>query len=257
MPNPWDLGSARVLAQLGFPALATTSAGFAWSVGVADHGISVVEKLDHLRAMSDGVDVPLNADFEGGFAVAPDEVAINVAAAVTTGIAGISIEDASHDPSKPLFDFDLAVDRMRSARRAIDDSGRAVLLTGRSEGYLVGRADLAETIRRLSAYSEAGAECLYAPGLRTLSDIKAVVNAVAPTPVNVLVASDFVTVADLAEAGVRRISVGGALARLALTGVLNAAKEMLERGTFKELSRAASHADINGSFLRMRQPSKP
>ena len=147
MPNPWDLGSARVLAQLGFPVLATTSAGFAWSVGVADYGISVVEKLDHLRAMSDGVDVPLNADFEGGFAVAPDEVAINVAAAVTTGIAGLSIEDSSHDPSKPLFDFDLAVDRMRSARRAIDDSGRAVLLTGRSEGYLVGRADLAETIR--------------------------------------------------------------------------------------------------------------
>lgn len=255
MPNPWDLGSARLLAQLGFPALASTSAGFAWSLGVPDHGISVAEKLDHLRALCESVDVPINADFEGGFATVPDQVAINVADAVATGIAGLSIEDSSDDPSAPLFDFDLAVDRIRAARRAIDASGRAVLLTGRSEGFLVGRPDLAETIRRLSAYSDAGADCLYAPGLRTLPDITAVVAAVAPKPVNVLVATDFATVADLAKVGVRRISVGGALARLALTGVLKAAKEIIEHGTFRELSRAGSHAEINGSFLDMDRPS--
>jgi len=256
MPNPWDLGSARLLARLGFPALASTSAGFAWSLGVPDHGISVAEKLDHLRALCEAVDVPINADFEGGFATVPDQVAINVADAVATGIAGLSIEDSSDDPSTPLFDFDLAVDRIRAARRAIDASGRAVLLTGRSEGFIVGRPDLAETIRRLTAYSEAGADCLYEPGLRTLPDITAVVAAVAPKPVNVLVATDFATVAELAKAGVRRISVGGALARLALTGVLTAAKEIIEHGTFKELRCAGSHAEIKGSFLDMgRRPS--
>jgi methylisocitrate lyase len=248
MPNPWDLGSARLLAHLGFPALATTSAGFAWSRGVPDHGISVAEKLEHLRVVSRGVDVPVNADFEGGFAVSPDDVAVNVAAAVATGIAGLSIEDSSHDASKPLFDFDLSVARIKAARRAIDASGTGVMLTGRSEGFLVGRPELPETIRRLVAYADAGADCLFAPGLRTLSDIRAVVEAVAPKPVNVLVAGDFTTVSALAAAGVRRISVGGALARAALTTMLSAAQEILEHGTFKELGRAASHAEINGLF---------
>jgi methylisocitrate lyase len=249
MPNPWDLGSARLLAQLGFPALASTSAGFSWTMGRPDHGVSVAQKLDHLRALSASVDVPINADFEDGFATAPEDVAANVAKAVTTGIAGLSIEDSTHDPSTPLFELDLAVERITAARRAIDESGIGVLLTGRAEGYLVGRPDLSETIRRLSAYAEAGADCLYAPGLRTMSDIEAVVEAVAPKPVNVLVAGDFTTVSELASVGVRRISVGGALARLALTGLLRAAREIVEQGTFKELAGAASHVEINRSFL--------
>lgn len=248
MPNPWDPGSARRLAQLGFPALATTSSGFAWSLGRPDNHVSLAEALAHLRSMADSVGVPVNADFEGGFAIAPAEVAANVAAATTTGIAGLSIEDSTGDAAHPLFDFALAVDRIRAARKAIDDSRTGVLLTGRSEGFIVGRPDLAETIRRLTAYAEAGAECLYAPGLRSLVEIQAVVRAVAPKPVNVLVGSDFTTVAELAEAGVRRISVGGALARAAWTGFLAAAGEIAGRGTFTALARAVPGAELNGSF---------
>lgn len=249
IPNPWDLGSARVLAQLGFRALATTSCGFAWSIAKPDHGVSLDEMLVHLRAISEGVAVPVNADFERGFATAPEEVAANVAAAAATGIAGLSIEDSSGDPSNPLFDFTLAVERMHAARRAIDQSGTGVLLTGRSEGFLVGRPDLDETIRRLTAYAEAGADCLYAPALRTVDDITAVVRAVAPKPVNVLVANDFTTVAELAGIGVRRISVGGALARAAWTGFLQAATEIAGHGTFTHLSRAMPHPEVNRSFL--------
>ena len=249
IPNPWDLGSAKVLVQLGFKALASTSAGFAWAVGVADHGITLEQKLDHLRSLTGAVDVPVNADFEGGFAVEPDGVAANVAAATTTGIAGLSIEDSSHDPSSPLFEFTLAVERMRAARRAIDASGTSVLLTGRSEGFLVGRPDLAETIRRLTAYAEAGADCLYAPGLRSLDDIRAVVQAVAPKPVNVMVGSDFATVAQLADIGVRRISVGSALARAAWAGFLQAAIEIAERGTFTGLKWAVPHPELNKRFV--------
>jgi 2-methylisocitrate lyase-like PEP mutase family enzyme len=248
MPNPWDPGSARRLAQLGFPALATTSSGFAWSLGRPDNHVSLAEALAHLRSMADSVGVPVNADFEGGFAIAPAEVAANVAAATATGIAGLSIEDSTGDAARPLFDFALAVDRIRAARRAIDDSGTGVLLTGRSEGFIVGRPDLTETIRRLTAYAEAGADCLYAPGLRSKIEIRAVVGAVAPKPVNVLVGSDFTTVAELAEAGVRRISVGGALARAAWTGFLEAANEIAGRGTFTTLARAVPGAELNGSF---------
>ena len=248
IPNPWDLGSARVLAQLGFKALATTSCGFAWTLGVRDHAVTLDQKLAHLREMTAAVDVPVNADFEKGFAVKPADVAANVAAAAATGIAGLSIEDSTGDPSNPLFDFTLAVERMRAAREAIDRSGTGVLLTGRSEGFLVGRADLDETIRRLRAYADAGAECLYAPGLRTVAEIKAVVEAVAPTPVNALVASDFATVEELTRIGVRRISVGGALARVAWTGFLQAATEIAERGTFGQLGRALPHPEINTKF---------
>ena len=248
IPNPWDLGSARVLAQLGFPALATTSSGFAWSLGRADNQISLAEALVHLRSIAEGVDVPVNGDFEGGFAVEPADVGANVAAAAATGVAGLSIEDSTGDAANPLFDFGLAVERIRAARRAIDASGTGVLLTGRSEGFIVGRPDLAETIRRLTAYAEAGADCLYAPGIRTKAEIAAVVKAVAPKPVNVLVGSDFTTVPDLAQAGVRRISVGGALARAAWTGFLGAAREIAERGTFTRLARAVPFAEINGSF---------
>ncbi len=238
MPNPWDPGSARLLVQLGFPALATTSSGFAWSLGRRDNHVSLEQTLEHLRAMTRAVDVPINADFESGFAVEPHAVATNVAAAVATGIAGISIEDSSGDASKPLFDFELSVERVKAARAAIDKSGTGVLLTARSEGFLVGRPDIGETIRRLSAYAAAGADCLYAPGLRSIGDIKAVVGAVAPKPVNVLAGSDFTTVAELAAAGVRRISVGGALARTAWTGFLAAAKEIAEKGGFSALGRA-------------------
>ncbi|HEY9518755.1 MAG TPA: isocitrate lyase/phosphoenolpyruvate mutase family protein [Gemmatimonadales bacterium] len=248
IPNPWDCGSARLLAGLGFPALATTSAGFAWSLGRPDNGVTLDEALSHFRAVAGSVAVPVNADFEGGFATDPAGVARNVAAAAATGIAGVSIEDSTGDPARPLVDFPLAVERIRAARRAIDASGTQVLLTGRSEGFIVGRPDLAETIRRLTAYAEAGAECLYAPGITKPDDIAAVVAAVAPKPVNVLVSSGFTTVAELARAGVRRISVGGALARTAWTGFLEAAREIAGQGSFSALGRAVTFAEINRAF---------
>lgn len=248
IPNPWDLGSARLLARLGFPALATTSSGFAWSLGRPDNSVALDEVLAHLRSIAHGVELPVNADFERGFATAPAEVAVNVTAATETGIAGLSIEDSTGDAANPLFDFTLAVERIQAAREAIDDSGTGILLTGRSEGFLVGRPDLAEAIRRLTAYAQAGAECLYAPGIRTRAEIAAVVEAVAPKPVNVLVSSDFATLAELAEAGVRRISVGGALARAAWTGFLQAAREIAERGTFTSLAGAVPFAEINRSL---------
>ncbi len=210
--------------------------------------MSLDEALAHFRSIAQGVEVPVNGDFEGGFAVAPREVATNVTAATGTGIAGLSIEDSTGNASNPLFDFRLSVERIQAARRAIDDSGTGIVLTGRSEGFIVGRPDLGETIRRLTAYAEAGADCLYAPGLRTKAEIVTVVQAVAPKPVNVLVGSDFATVAELAEAGVRRISVGGALARAAWTGFLQAAKEIAEQGTFRGLGQAVSFASINESF---------
>jgi 2-methylisocitrate lyase-like PEP mutase family enzyme len=248
VPNPWDLGGARLLAQLGFRALATTSSGFAWSLGQADHHVSLEATLAHLRAISQAVEIPVSADFEGGFAAAPEAVASNVAAAATTGIAGLSIEDSTGDASSPLYDMTLAVERIQAARRAVDDSGTRIVLTGRSEGFIVGRPDLSQTIRRLTAFAEAGADCLYAPGLRSMADIRAVVAAVAPKPVNVLVSSDFATVAELTQAGVRRISVGGALARAAWTAFLQAAQEIAQYGTFIGLSRAASSAEIKRSF---------
>ncbi len=248
IPNPWDVGSARVLATLGFRALATTSSGYAWSLGRPDNRVTLEEALAHIRAVAASVDVPVNADFEGGFAVEPAGVAANVARAAVTGVAGISIEDSTGDAAEPLFELALAVERIRAAREAIERSGSGVLLTGRSEGFVVGRPDLAETLRRLAAYADAGADCLYAPGIRTMADIRAVVRAVAPRPVNVLVASDFTTVAELAKAGVRRISVGGTLARTAWTGFIEAATEIAERGTFSSLSRAVPSARIEGLF---------
>jgi methylisocitrate lyase len=248
IPNPWDAGSARLLAQLGFPALATTSSGFAWTLGKADNHITLQDVLGHLRSVTQAVGIPVNADFEGGFAIEPAAVAANVAAATATGIAGLSIEDSTGNAASPLFEFVLAVERIRAARRAIDESGTGILLTGRSEGFIVGRPDLAETIRRLTAYAEAGADCLYAPGLRNRADISAVVKAVAPKPVNVLVGSDFTTVSELAELGVRRISVGGALARAAWTGFLEAAREIASQGTFTNFARAIPFVDLDESF---------
>jgi 2-methylisocitrate lyase-like PEP mutase family enzyme len=248
IPNPWDLGSARLLAQMGFKALATTSSGFAWSLGRPDNGVSLEDVLEHIRSIAHGVDVPVNADFEGGFAIEPEAVAGNVTLATTTGIAGLSIEDSTGDPSSPLFDFTLSVERIKAARRAIDDSGTGILLTGRSEGFIVGRPDLAATIDRLTAYAEAGADCLYAPGIRNMADIASVVKAVAPKPVNVLAGSDFATVTELADLGVRRISVGSALARAAWTGFFHAAKEIADLGTFTSLARVVPFAEINRSF---------
>jgi 2-methylisocitrate lyase-like PEP mutase family enzyme len=248
IPNPWDIGSARVLAQLGFPALATTSSGFAWSLGRSDNRVFLDEALAHMQSLAESVDIPVSADFEGGFAQQPQGVADNVARAVRTGVAGLSVEDSTGDATDPLFDFALAVDRIRAARQAIDDSDSDVLLTARSEGFIVGRPDLRETIRRLTAYAEAGADCLYAPGLRNMPDIVAVVKAVAPKPVNVLVGGDFATVSQLADVGVRRISVGGALARAAWTGFLQAAQEIAEHGTFAGLARAVPFDGVNNLF---------
>ena len=252
IPNPWDVGSARLLAQLGFKALATTSSGFAWSLGRPDNHVSLSEALGYFRAVSESVDVPVSADFEGGFAVSPHAVGANVALAAQTGIAGLSIEDSTGEARQPLFDFDLAVDRIRAARRALDESRAAMLLTGRSEGFVVGRPDLRETIRRLTAYADAGADCLFAPGLRAVDDIAAVVQAVAPKPVNVLVSSDFTTVAALANVGVRRISVGGALARAAWGGFLRAAREIAEHGTFDGLKVAVPSAEMESAFAVQR-----
>ena len=248
MPNAWDAGSAAMLQHLGFPAIASTSSGFAWSLARRDNEVGLNQVLAHLRALVETVDVPINADFEGGFAVDPDDVAVNVTLGVGTGVAGLSIEDSTGDAGEPLYDFELSVARVAAARSAIDASGTGVLLTGRSEGFIVGRPDIDETIRRLRAYSAAGADCLYAPGIRTPQDIRAVVDAVSPKAVNVLVSSDFSTVAALADAGVRRISVGGALARVAWAALMSAAREIKDSGTFVELGTAAPSSMIEEGF---------
>lgn len=231
MPNPWDVGSARALEQMGFKALATTSAGFAWTLGRADTQAPLDEVLEHLRRVVDAVRVPVNADFEDGHAVEPAQVAENVKAAAGTGIAGLSIEDSSRDGQEPLLEFDLAVERVRAAREAIDETGTGVVLTGRSEGFVSGRPDIEETVRRLRAYAEAGADCLYAPRIG-LEHVATIVSAVSPKPVNLLINAPFTTVAEAAALGVRRVSVGGTLARVAWSGLLEAAREIAERGTF-------------------------
>ena len=248
IPNPWDIGSARYLASLGFRALATTSSGFAWSRGRTDNGVTLDEVLRHLEDLAASVDVPVNADFENGFASEPAGVAANVRRALATGIAGLSIEDSTGDASAPLYEFGLAVERVRAAAAAMAGSG--AILVARSEGFIAGRPHLAETVRRLSAYAEAGADCLYAPGVRTREEITAVVRAVAPKPVNVLVGSDFTTVAELAALGVRRISVGGALARAAWGGFARAAGELARSGTFGGFSIALSSSELESLFHR-------
>ena len=237
MPNPWDAGSARALEHLGFKALATTSAGFAWTMGRADNQVTLEDAIAHLRVVADAVTLPVNADFEGGFAVEPEQVGANVRLAAATGIAGLSIEDSTGDEAHPLHEFDLAVDRIRAARQAIDESGTGIVLTGRSEGFVVGRPDIDETIRRLRAYAEAGADCLYAPRIATTEQVAAIVAAVAPKPVNLLINAPFITVAEAAALGVRRISVGGTLARAAWAGFLEAAQEIADAGTFSRFER--------------------
>ena len=249
IPNPSNPGEARYLQSLGFKAVATTSSGFAWSRARPDNGITREVALAHLREMVEATDLPVNADFEGCFAAEPAGVADNVRLAVETGVAALSIEDSTGDSSHPLYDLPHAIERMRAARQAIDGAGGDTLLVGRAECYLVGRADLKETIARLQAYSKAGADCLYAPGIRTREDITAVVAAVAPKPVNLLIGwASELTLADIAALGVRRISVGGALARAAWGGFIRAATLMVEEGRFDGLANAASGADLNGLF---------
>ena len=248
IPNPWDVGSAKLLQQLGFPALATTSSGFAWTQGCADNQVTLAAALAHFRAISSAVDIPVNGDFEGGFAITPEDVAENFHDAATTGVAGLSIEDSTGNPADPLFPFALAVERVKAARESIDRSGTGVVLTGRSEGFIVGRPDLDETVRRLVAYAKAGADCLYAPGIRTTEQIEAVVKAVSPRPVNLLVGGDFITVEQAKALGVRRISTGGALARAAWGGFLRAAREIAARGTFAELTKGADWDELEGAF---------
>lgn len=249
IPNPWDAGSARYLQTLGFQALATTSSGFAWSHAQADGAMHREQVLAHLRDLVAATDLPVNADFENGFGDTPEAVAESVRMAVATGVAGLSIEDATGNANDPLFDMPTAVTRLRAARQAIDETGGAVLLVGRAENFFVGRPDLPDTIARLQAYAQAGADCLYAPGIQTREQIMAVVQAVAPKPVNLLVGSAIdLTLADIAALGVRRVSVGGALARTAWGGFMRAAQLLRQEGRFDGLAGAASGKDLNRLF---------
>lgn len=248
LPNPWDVGSARLLAGMGFKALASTSSGFAWSTGRPDNDLPVEQVLDHLKMINDATDLPLNADFEAGFADDPADVAANVTRGIATGVAGLSIEDSTGDAKQPLYEMKLAVERMRAARAAIDATKQDVMLIGRCESFLIGQPDLNATIARLMAYAEAGADCLYAPGIKTKEQIVAVVKAVAPKPVNLLMGAPGMSVTEIADLGVRRISVGGAMARAAWGAFLRASRDIAQNGSFAEFAHAVSYAEINGMF---------
>jgi 2-methylisocitrate lyase-like PEP mutase family enzyme len=253
VPNPWDVGSALYLQSLGFQAIATTSSGFAWSQGHADGGLSRDVVLTHFERIVAATDIPVNADFESGFARDASGVAESVSLALQTGVAGLSIEDSTGDAAHPLYDLSVAIDRIRAARSAIDSAGGDALLVGRAECFLVGRPDLDETADRLKAFGDAGADCLYAPGLRTRVEIAAIVTAVAPKPVNVLIGSaSELTMKDIAALGVRRISVGGALARSAWGGFMRAATLIAEEGRFDGFRDAARGADLDAFFHRLR-----
>jgi 2-methylisocitrate lyase-like PEP mutase family enzyme len=251
MPNPWDIGSARFLAHAGFAALASSSAGLAFSRGLPDSVTALPREvvLAHLRELAAATPLPVNADFQSGYAEDPAGVAESVALCVRTGVAGLSIEDASGDPAAPLFERAVAVERLRAARKAIDASGTRVLLTARCEAFLVSAPDPARTaLDRLVAFAEAGADCLYAPGVRDPATITAIVHAVAPRPVNVLVSSPGLTVAGLAELGVRRISLGSALCRVAWGAFMRATREITEAGTFETLAGAAPFVELDRIF---------
>jgi 2-methylisocitrate lyase-like PEP mutase family enzyme len=252
LPNPWDFASARWLRGLGFKALATTSAGAAWSMGFADNAINADQAIAHVRAIVEATELPVNADFEGGFAPDAAGVAKNVARCLDTGVAALSIEDSTRDKAKPLRDIPDAVERLKAARGAIDQSRTGALLVGRAECYLTGHADpLKESARRLQAYSDAGADVLYAPGVRKREEIAALVKAVAPKPLNVLVGwpSDL-KVADLAELGVRRVSIGGALAKAAWAGFVHAAELLVSEGSFAGFASSGKPFDLNGFFRK-------
>jgi 2-methylisocitrate lyase-like PEP mutase family enzyme len=259
IPNPWDAGSARYLQHLGFPALATTSAGFAFSQGLPDSDSDSTEDRDrnlaYIASITAAVDLPVSADFMSGYGAAPDEVADSVTRCVATGAAGLSIEDSTGDPSSPLFDLPVAVERVRAARQAIDRSGADVLLTARAECYHVGHPDpLNESIRRLQAYAAEGADVLFAPGPQNPAEIKAIVDAVAPKPINLLVVRDIgLSIAEIAALGVRRISVGGALALAAWTGFIRAAQMLNSEGSFAGLTGIVPYPEINGLFSTFSQ----
>jgi 2-methylisocitrate lyase-like PEP mutase family enzyme len=254
IPNPWNVGSARYLEGLGFKALATTSAGHAHSLGFADGTQSRETVLEHFRELAAASDVPLNADFENGFADDPDGVAESVTRCIATGVAGLSIEDSPKDAATPLYAFDQSVARVKAARAAVDRAGGEVVFTARAENFIRGVPDLDDVIKRLKAYAAAGADCLYAPGLKTREQIEAVVKAVAPKPVNFLAfgALGF-TVDDLAAMGVRRISVGGSLARVAMHAFVNAATQIAKEGKFDGFAGLISNADLNAFFNEHRR----
>jgi 2-methylisocitrate lyase-like PEP mutase family enzyme len=250
IPNPWDIGTARYLQHLGFKAIATTSAGFAFSRGLPDGEIRCDVMLTHVREIVEATDLPVSADFENGYADDPQKLAENVRRCVATGVAGLSIEDNTGRQDKPLYDVNFAAERIDAARHAVGNTG--VVLTARAECFLVGQEDIKEVIRRLTAYADAGADCLYAPGIREREHISAVVAAVAPKPVNLLIgAAGGLTMRDAAELGVRRVSVGGALARVTWGGLMRAAKELAEHGTFDGFANAAPHSELQ-QFFRQR-----
>jgi 2-methylisocitrate lyase-like PEP mutase family enzyme len=252
IPNPWDIGTARYLRHLGFLALATTSSGFAFTRGLPDTDWAVPRDamLAHIAEIVAATDLPVNADFESGYAHEPEGVAENVRLCIETGVAGLSIEDTTGDPARPLYELPLAVERIRAARSAIDATGSGVLLTARAECFLVGQENpLAESVRRLQAYAEAGADVLYAPGPRSREDIRTIVSAVAPKPVNILVSgATGLSVRDLEELGVRRISVGSGLARAAWGGFMRAAEAIAREGSFESFAQNRTFDEINGFF---------
>jgi 2-methylisocitrate lyase-like PEP mutase family enzyme len=257
IPNPWDVGTARYLRHLGFKALATTSAGMAFSRGLPDSGVSRDAVLSHIAEIVGSTDLPVNADFESGYARHPEGVAESVRLCVETGVAGLSIEDSTGDRVQPLYDLPVAVERLKAARAAMETSG--VLLIGRAECFLVGHPEpLKEAIRRLQAYAEAGADVLYAPGVRERADIQAIVSALSPKPVNVLMSANTgLKVSDLAELGVRRISVGSSMARAAWGGFIRAAKAIADEGTFAEFDNAAPFAELNSFFNSAHTEPRP
>jgi 2-methylisocitrate lyase-like PEP mutase family enzyme len=257
IPNPWNIGSARYLQALGFKALATTSSGYAHSIGYSDGDVTRDMVLAHCREIAQATDVPVNADFEGGYADDPNGVAESVRLCVETGVAGLSIEDSTSDDAEPLYDFDTAVKRVRAARKAIDAAGGDVVFTARTEGFIKNRPDMAETIRRLKAFADEGADCLYSPGIRTREQIEAVVKAVAPLPVNLLMSTaSGLTVKDIAAMGVRRISVGGTMARVAMHAFLKSAREIAEQGAFDSFGGVVSNAELN-KFFQNDLPRRP
>ena len=258
IPNPWNVGTARYLQGLGFKALATTSSGHAHSLGYADGAQSCDDVLTHFRELAAATDVPLNADFENGFADDPAGVAANVTRCIETGVAGLSIEDLTNDPNVPLYDFDLALGRVKAARAAIDKAGGDVVFTARTEGFIRGRPDLEETIRRLKAFADAGADCLYSPGIKTREQIEATVKAVAPKAINFLNSGAFgFTVSDLAGMGVRRISVGGTLARVAMDAFIKSARAIANDGKFDSFAGVITNPELNTFFVDDRKKLNP
>jgi len=254
IPNPWNVGSARYLQSLGFKALATTSSGYAHSQGYADGALSCDAVLAHFGELAAAIEVPLNADFEDGLADDLDGLAQNVTRCVATGVAGLSIEDSPNSGATPLYPFDVALARVKAARAAIDSAGGDVIFTARAEGFIRGVPDLDDVVRRLRAFKDAGADCLYAPGIKTREQIEAVVKSVAPKPVNFLNSGAFgFTVGDLAAMGVRRISVGGSLARVAMHAFIHVATEIARDGKFDGFAGLISNPELNKFFSADRE----